>query len=1072
MKRSVGVCLAIFCTWQSVAYAQELTNGLCAYWAFDGNLGERIGDYHAGNRGEVRALFSPGRFDQALQLNGNETVVESLARNDGTLDTYHVSIALWVWIEKGGTILDKGSCSWSLSYDAEAGQLEFGAYWGVDSYHGVKSFPGLGLDDGQWHHVVCVSRSWELGAPIFVDGEAAGQHTSNAVSVQGRRFPLAIGGHPERSRKHGPFVGAIDELMIWERPLTLPETEALWNDGRGTTLDDLLPDTDADGMPDAWEQRKGLNVSLADDEADLDSDGLTNLEEFRLGTHPRQSDTDRDGLNDRVETDTGDWVSSENTGTSPVIADTDGDGLDDGREDASGIFVSGSEIGTHPLQADSDGDGFTDGGEVSLGTDPTEKLSTPSLVKDLLAYYPFDGELSDDLGGDAGEWAGESARFTDPLFAEAAFGRSLVFEGEAAVRLPPRPEFAEGPFTISMWYRVMRAPASSFDRYVLASYGEEGPWRLAFQASSSGHPLGRGITFVPKTLDPKARSVSTMEDDRLWHHLAASYDPETDRTATYIDGAPQPKGSENAYHPYLVDLVDGFVLGGLPSSDGLVTDGLFGNLDDLAIWSRILHPAEVRVLSRQRQTDTSFGDLLEKQRLADAPQDDDEDGMPDRWESAIGLQPTTNDSQDDLDGDGLTNFEEFMRQTHPGKTDTDGDTVPDAAETNSGTWTSLQDRGTDPNIVDSDGDGLTDGEEILTPPQGSDPNVPDTDEDGINDATERLYGSLPGDAASTPALGEGLLAYLPFDESLSETYGGTRARWANPEGGRYEEGRFGQAAWFDGRRQFVELQGGSIGQFDFSNRSFTVSLWHQSSHPGSRSPVLISQGGLNGWQISRQGNELRVDTYRGYVSLVHPSFRSNGFDHLVMVVSPELRRTTVYVNGRKLGLERERHPDALTPFIETVGEPLILGNGLRPWEISDFSGLLDEVAIWERALSEQEIFALCESNQSLAALANLHLDGDGDGSEDFREQFAGTDPSLANDFLGITSIRRLNGEILLEWPTKPGRLYHVQHAPAIANAPWQTITPAPLANGAFTDPSTRANEPTGYYRVTAVREDR
>jgi type VI secretion system secreted protein Hcp len=47
------------------------------------------------------------------------------------------------------------------------------------------------------------------------------------------------------------------------------------------------PDSDSDGIPDAWEATYGLSVGTNDANADADSDGFTNREEYLLGTHPK-----------------------------------------------------------------------------------------------------------------------------------------------------------------------------------------------------------------------------------------------------------------------------------------------------------------------------------------------------------------------------------------------------------------------------------------------------------------------------------------------------------------------------------------------------------------------------------------------------------------------------------------------------------------------------------------------------------------------------------------------------------------------------------------------------------------
>ena len=71
----------------------------------------------------------------------------------------------------------------------------------------------------------------------------------------------------------------------------------------------LLPDSDGDGLPDAYEITVGLDPHKADTDGngikdgddDLDGDGLSNRREMLLGTDPRKVDTDGDGWSDEAE---------------------------------------------------------------------------------------------------------------------------------------------------------------------------------------------------------------------------------------------------------------------------------------------------------------------------------------------------------------------------------------------------------------------------------------------------------------------------------------------------------------------------------------------------------------------------------------------------------------------------------------------------------------------------------------------------------------------------------------------------------------------------------------------------
>ena len=175
----------------------------------------------------------------------------------------------------------------------------------------------------------------------------------------------------------------------------------------------------------------------------------------------------------------------------------------------------------------------------------------------------------------------------------------------------------------------------------------------------------------------------------------------------------------------------------------------------------------------------------------------DSDSMPDRWESANGLNSgDASDASQDDDHDGLTNLQEFWLLSDPTNDDTDSDGLLDGEERNVhytdvfdsdsdndglGDSEEVSTYGTSPTTIDSDGDNVPDGDEVHV--YATDPAVADTDGDSILDGWEIKLGSDPLDEFSMPPLATG---YVESFESGQLPRGwtnntGTQAGWATVE---------------------------------------------------------------------------------------------------------------------------------------------------------------------------------------------------------------------------------------------------------------------------------------------------
>lgn len=221
-------------------------------------------------------------------------------------------------------------------------------------------------------------------------------------------------------------------------------------------------------------------------------------------------------------------------------------------------------------------------------------------------------------------------------------------------------------------------------------------------------------------------------------------------------------------------IAQGFHRGLLSERRHRLGDCLYEGLDELYNWNQN---------SNELLFYAFLGDPSMIVNPAASSGDADNDGLPNAYELANGLEPYVNDATLDADRDAFSNLREFQTGSNPNDADSDRDNLSDSWERALGTdpldpdsdddampdgweWrhglnpNSANDafldpdgdgspnrtefaQGTDPRNPDSDYDGLRDGRETV-----SNPLDPDTDDDGVTDGDEIEAGTNPIQADS------------------------------------------------------------------------------------------------------------------------------------------------------------------------------------------------------------------------------------------------------------------------------------------------------------------------------------
>jgi len=195
--------------------------GLIAYYPFDGNSDDYSG---LGNDGVEQGgiVYVSGVLDGAVSFDGLDDLIV-LASPLGVNGTDY-SLALWIKSNDPGAYVIH---SWAADNPSEPGNeqesfiimLTGSRLYIIQSGEGVV--PILDLLDDEWHHVVFMRRLSDMEFRAYLDGVLVG--TATATRPETDPLETAYGGSAPSADWDAWFDGALDELRVYDRRLTLQE---------------------------------------------------------------------------------------------------------------------------------------------------------------------------------------------------------------------------------------------------------------------------------------------------------------------------------------------------------------------------------------------------------------------------------------------------------------------------------------------------------------------------------------------------------------------------------------------------------------------------------------------------------------------------------------------------------------------------------------------------------------------------------------------------------------------------------------------------------------------------------
>ena len=240
-------------------------DGLVSLWHLDEGLGPTSVDATPAAR--VASLNGPVAWVPSAAPIALSMIATNCLRFDGVngyvqvphntdLNAYPLTASAWFRTTNGAAVVqgivskyqDASANGWTLV--VQNGRLR-GFYYRSFSNFALDAFPGTSVADGAWHHAAMTVDA--TGGKLYLDGVLVGSGTwASGGSASTSAEPLLIGRYYNYANR---FLGALDEITVWNRALTGTEIQSLKN---------LPLAGNETGLVAYWRLDEGLGTTAAD----------------------------------------------------------------------------------------------------------------------------------------------------------------------------------------------------------------------------------------------------------------------------------------------------------------------------------------------------------------------------------------------------------------------------------------------------------------------------------------------------------------------------------------------------------------------------------------------------------------------------------------------------------------------------------------------------------------------------------------------------------------------------------------------------------------------------------------